>query len=329
VSRKTLVISIFAILTCLIVGFFIFQQKQPYNVLLITLDTTRADKLGCYGHDKNTSPHLDQLAKDGVRFDFAIAQAAVTPVSHASILTGLNPYQHGVRVIHGKAGYYLKEEFPTLTSVLKEKGYHTVAFVSAFPVSEYYGFDRAFDRFETGKTAKQAGLKKDGHFSWKIDKGQRRADVATNGAIKWLKQKKDPFFMWVHYFDPHDSVLLPPKKFIQQFSSKSKGELDQKKALYDAEIYYMDQQLGRIIQALKEEGEYDNTIIVVVGDHGQGLMDHNWMHHRLLYQEQIHLPLILRPPFQLFPNLKGQGLHPMDKKGIPAMAGVKPGFRLF
>ena len=121
-----------------------------HNVLLITLDTTRADRLSCYGYHKETTPNLDALASDGVRFDLAIATAAVTPVSHASILTGLNPYQHDVRVFYGPVGHFLSAAHPTVATILKSHGWHTAAFISAYPASERFGLHWGFDTFETG-----------------------------------------------------------------------------------------------------------------------------------------------------------------------------------
>jgi arylsulfatase A-like enzyme len=118
--------------------------RREYNVLLITLDTTRADRMSCYGHERRTTPNLDALAAEGVRFDMAIAQAAVTPVSHASILTGLLPPNHGVRVVYASSGYHLSPNIPTLSTVLAQAGWETAAFLSSFNVSEFFGFDNGF-----------------------------------------------------------------------------------------------------------------------------------------------------------------------------------------
>ena len=278
---------------------FLFGRGETrYNVLLLTLDTTRADRLGLYGGPAENTPHLDRLGRDGVVFDFAIAQAAVTPVSHASILTGLNPYRHGVRVINGKVGYRLSAEHSTLATALKSAGYRTGAFVSAFPVSEYYGFDRGFDVFDAGFGAEEglAGLDEGGRFEIDMMKTQRRANATTRHALQWLKKTRDPFFLWVHYFDPHDPVLLPPKDVMTRFVKGAKGSGPWKRSVYAAEVNFMDREIGRLLDYLRRTGRYENTMIVVVADHGEGLGNHNWWHHRMLYQEQIHLPLILRLP---------------------------------
>lgn len=282
------------------------EQESPkdYNVLLVTLDTTRADRLGCYEHSRETSPHLDALADDGVKFELAIAQAAQTPTSHASILTGLNPYQHGLRVMYAAKGYRLKDSVPTLATVLAKHGWDTGAFLSSFTVSEFFGFDRGFELFDNGlsrpadKVLRKWGT---GVWGWDVQPNQRRSDVTTDRAIEWLHQARRPFFMWVHYWDPHDIAVRPPGEVLVRFARdhKSAQESTQKSKLtllYDAEIYYMDSQFGRLLQVLKDLGEYDRTIIVAVGDHGEGLGDHDWWYHRLLYQEQIRVPLIIRIP---------------------------------
>ena len=191
------------------------RPQHDYNVLLVTLDTTRADYLGCYdaAHAELT-PNLDALAADAVRFEFAIAQASATPVSHASILTGLNPYEHGVRVISADAGYKLSPEIPTLTTVLKGHGWATGAFLSSFTVSEYYGFDYGFDTFDSGlqrDVSRPFVRDRDGYARWPVGTGQRRSDATTDRALAWLAATKDrPFFLWVHYWDPHDWLVLPP-----------------------------------------------------------------------------------------------------------------------
>jgi arylsulfatase A-like enzyme len=274
--------------------------EDRLNVLLVTLDTTRADRLGCYGYGKNTSPRMDALAEEGVRFDLAIAQAAVTPVSHASILTGLYPYQHGLRVLHGTDLYRLERgKFPTLPGLLKDHGFGTAAFVSAFPVSEFFGLDQGFDVFETGLSGdvdEKMHVNEDGKSVWAVSENQRRADVTTDEAIAWLEKNEKPFFLWLHYFDPHDGTLRPPKRFWQGWVKPSENRMQMARDLYDAEVAYMDLQLGRLFDFLKETGQYENTVICVTNDHGEGLGDHGWWAHRILYQEQIRMPLIVRIP---------------------------------
>lgn len=278
------------------------DAASKYNVLLITLDTTRADRLSCYGYPKITSPHLDALAEDGVLFDMAISTAAVTPISHASILTGLNPHRHGLRVFFGDTGHFLESDFPTITTVLKDHGWQTGAFISAYPASERFGMHWGFDVFRTDvadnvMTQDPAKLlPKDGFCMNKpVASAQRRADPTTDQALMWLKKVERPFFTWLHYFDPHDPSLVPPNKYMKKFGIKS-GQKLAIEDLYDPEIFFMDKHIGRVIEYLKETGEYDNTVIIAIGDHGQGMGQHDWFAHRLLYQEQIRLPFIMRIP---------------------------------
>lgn len=275
------------------------ENGPRYNVVLVTLDTTRADRFGCYGYDKDTTPHFDLLAADGVRFDMAAASASVTPVSHASILTGLNQYRHGLRVLHAASAYRLEPEIPTLTTILKDHGWTNGAFLSAFTVSEYYGFDHGFDRFDNGiDTPVDEVLQPDGdgRYRWQVQKNQQRSDVTTDRAIEWLTGAREPFFLWVHYWDPHDAAIKPPNGVLNKFGYHGSVGDDRMRALYDAEVQFVDSQFGRLVAELKAGGLYENTILVVTSDHGEGLGDHDWWGHRILYQEQIRVPLIFRLP---------------------------------
>ena len=267
-------------------------------MLLITLDTTRADRLGCYGYAKDTSPNLDRLAAGGVLFTNAIAQASVTPVSHASILTGLNPYHHGLRVMHGHTRNRLADSQQTLAEVLGAAGYQTAAFVSAFPVTERFGLHQGFDHFDSDfmKAAPQQLVSKDGVVS--TGANQRRADETTDRALAWLASAGSPYFVWIHYFDPHDPDLLPPREVLSRYGKPgpTDTERDILRALYDIEIEYLDHHIGRVLDWLKTSGENERTLVVVVADHGEGLGDHDWWTHGVLYQEQIRVPLMMRGP---------------------------------
>ncbi|PYT05640.1 MAG: hypothetical protein DMF49_13460 [Acidobacteria bacterium] len=274
-------------------------SRNASNVILITLDTTRADRFGCYGNPAPTTPNFDQLAREGARFDLAVSAAAVTPVSHASILTGLYPYQHGLRVLYAGSSFRLPDTVPTLATVLHEAGWHTAAFLSSFTVSDYFGFKRGFEVFDAGlrgptdQVMTPAG---DGTWKWDVTTNQRRSDETTGRALDWVGRGRRPFFLWIHYWDPHDDVLVPPAEFISRFDNGDGTEDQRKIKLYDAEIAFVDSQFGRLIDSLKRSGDYDKTVFAVVADHGEGLGDHGWWHHRILYQEQIRLPLILRAP---------------------------------
>ena len=270
--------------------------RRPPNVLLITLDTTRADHLGCYGYDRKTSPHLDRLAAEGTRFTDAMTQAAVTPVSHASILTGQNPYTHGLRVMHGASQNRLPDANITLAEALRDAGYQTAAFVSAFPVTRRFGLDQGFETFDQDfiVDAPEAIVSDTGVVN--TNRNQRRADRTSDRAIRWLGHARAPFFLWLHYFDPHDVKLLPPRAFVRAHARGGDTPEAQLRDLYDVEILYMDTQIGRVLDTLRQTGRLDDTLVIVTSDHGEGLGDHNWWTHGILYQEQIHAPLILRGP---------------------------------
>ena len=269
------------------------------NVILVTLDTVRADHLGCYGRPGDPSPTIDRLAREGVKFDMAISQAAVTPVSHASILSGRNPQEHGLRVIHSQSGYRLPDTVPTLATILQASGWNTAAFVSSFTVSEHFGLQRGFDIFDTGLSAAPSQMLSPdgkGFWKWNVGSNQRRADTTTDKALEWLRGVEEPYFLWMHYWDPHDVRILPPKDIMDRFPPSADGTDPKKIAVYDSEIYFVDLQLRRIFAALETLGQADRTMIVLTADHGQGLGDHDWWFHRLLYQEQIRVPLIVKIP---------------------------------
>lgn len=279
-------------------------EPPLHNVLLITLDTMRADHLGFYGYEKPTSPRLDALAQESVVFEFAIAQAAVTPVSHASILTGLEPYNHGLRVLHGLVANRLDEPQTTLAEVWRQTGAPTAAFVSAYPVSAAFGLEQGFQLFdEDFPNAGGEGLVSS-RGTVNTGLSQRRADATTAVAEAWLRSQagqSDPFLMWVHYFDPHDPAMLPPREFMstalnKTFRPTTDTRADLLRSVYDCEVQYMDAYIGRLLDTFQELGLWDNTIVVVVADHGEGLGDHGWWTHGVLYQEQIRVPLAIRVP---------------------------------
>ncbi|MCG3126625.1 MAG: Arylsulfatase [Phycisphaerae bacterium] len=275
---------------------------DSFNVLVVTLDTTRADHLGCYGYDQPTSATIDALAADGVRFEWAYSTAGCTPVAHASMFSGLDPYKHHLRVIGAPSGNKLPEEIPTLATVLAEAGWKTGAFLSSFTVSEYFGLHRGYEKFDNGLLASADDVFKvdpqTGNYLWEVRRFQRRSDETTDSFLRWLPTvEKSPFFAWIHYWDPHDPMMVPPKEVMARFAPPANSdEKAVNRARYDAEIFYMDAQLGRVIEALKQKGLYERTIIVVIADHGEGLGDHGWMYHRLLYQEQMRVPFIVRAP---------------------------------
>ena len=270
---------------------------QKMNVLLITLDTLRADHLGCYGYDKNTSPALDALASNAIVFDHTIAQSAITPVSHASIMTGLNPYNHDLRSLHGGVNYQLPDSRLTLAELMKANGYATGGFVSAFPVTKHYGLHQGFETWdeEFQKKDETTILSEQGIVN--TGTAQRTCDVTTEKAISWLREHAgQPFFSWIHFFDVHDPILLPPDEYLKRFYPKSRDKPDILRSVYDAEIAFMDDQIDLILKELEALDIRENTILAILSDHGEGLGDHDWWGHSILYQEQIRLVFILSIP---------------------------------
>lgn len=253
-----------------------------------------------------------------------------------------NPSRHGLRVLHGLVANRLAEGQTTLAEVWLQAGGATAAFVSAFPVSAAFGFDQGFERFDSEfPQADGAGLVNELGI---VNNGtsQRGAMETTDRAIAWLRNaagEDRPALLWVHYFDPHDPALRPPENemsvwFRELFRPVTTGKIDVLRAIYDAEIRYMDSQLGRLLREYMRLGLWEETLVVVVADHGEGLGDHNWWGHGVLYQEQIRVPLIVRVPglaagtrvgalarsIDLMPTmLAGAGI---DAKLWPAMDGV-------
>ena len=289
-------------------------SEPPLNVLLITLDTTRADRLSCYGYGIETTPHMDALAARGQLFERALSTAGITPMSHSSILTGLNNYRHGMRVFYSEeVSHRLKEEVDSLPEILGRRGYRTAAAVSSYPVSEVYNLDQGFDTFTTGVDADALDLTGQQRHEafWQVGGSistQRRGDLTVNDAIGWLDENgKDgePWCMWVHMFDVHDYSLVPPLEYAERFGIDTYPDVDGKSNLwrermYDPELAWLDDQVQRLVTWLEEQGQLDSTIIVITADHGQGLTDglerHGWAKHRLLYDWSVHVPLIMHLP---------------------------------
>lgn len=253
------------------------HHAQP-DVFLITIDTLRADHLHCYGFDKIATPTVDSLARDGVRFAQAFTPSPLTNTSHASILTGLLPSSHGVTDF----GILLAPAHATAAELFRRRGYHTAAFIGAVILDSKSlapGFDRGFDYYDNFPA----------HADPKTRWGrvERRGEDVVHRAEEWLAaHPRGPHFVWVHLYDPHDPYEPPPP-----FSKLYKDRL------YDGEIAYADSALGHFLAFLKQRGSYANSLVVVVGDHGEGLGQHGEDTHGIfLYDSTTHVPLILKPP---------------------------------
>jgi arylsulfatase A-like enzyme/Tfp pilus assembly protein PilF len=251
-------------------------RKPAVNVILITLDTVRADHLGCYGDAQIQTPTLDALAHDGVVFDRAISQVPLTWPSHAVILTGTYPFQNGVQDFTGQP---LDARFRSVAQAFKAHGYSTGAVVSAFVLDRSWGLARGFDFYDDAFSA-EAFRRKD------IGLVDRRADESVRHALSWLKGARRPFFFWLHLYDPH-SPYDPPEPYRTQY----------KDHLYDGEIAYADHQLGSLVAWLKQNRLYDHTAIVFLSDHGESLGEHGEQEHGFfVYNSAVHIPLIVKPP---------------------------------
>jgi len=253
-------------------------HAQHLNVLLFTLDTTRRDVIGAYGSPVGATPNIDALAQSGVRFDRAYTVTPLTIPAHSSIHTGLYPPHHGVR---DNGDYFLDDGAQTLAETLKAAGYHTMASVGAEVTSHHWGFGQGFDAYYD-----DLGVASARQDRWEVE---RPGDQVVDDALGWLtadNQTGAPWFAWIHLFDAH-APHQAPGDFARRFP----------KMPYAGEVAFDDAQVGRVIDALKERGELDNTLIVIVADHGEGLGDHGEMAHGiLLYDPTTHIPMILRPP---------------------------------
>jgi arylsulfatase A-like enzyme/Flp pilus assembly protein TadD len=256
---------------------------QP-NVILITLDTVRADRMGFLGSKLGLTPQLDALASQSVVFEHAYSQAPITPVSHATILTGTFPQYHGIR----NFGDRLPPSVPFLPDILHTQGYHTGAFVGSIildPKNGFAsGFERGFDVYNAGFHRQKTGERREASM-------QRRGEVTLGHVLEWLGQQQgSPFFLWFHLWDAHDPYN-PPEPFRSRFPS----------APYNGSIAYVDATVGKLLDYLRSHGLYDNALIAVAADHGESLGDHGELTHSIfLYDATIHVPLLLKLPAHRF-----------------------------
>jgi arylsulfatase A-like enzyme/tetratricopeptide (TPR) repeat protein len=249
-------------------------------VLLITMDTTRADHIGCYGDASAKTPSLDRLAASGILFERAYTTSVLTLPSHASILTGLLPPGHAVR---DNGTDRLHDEAETLAEIFGRAGYRTGAFVSSAVLEAMYGLDQGFSTYDDATT-------KDSRYT--VAYPEREARSVTDAALAWLREAGSgqdagkPWLLWVHYFDPH-SPYKPPAPWEQEFAGR----------LYDGEIAYMDSEIGRLLEGAGPSAGDGAPVVVAVADHGEGLGDHGEISHGVfLYDESARIPLIMKVP---------------------------------
>jgi arylsulfatase A-like enzyme len=276
------------------------------DVLLVTIDTLRADHVSAYGYARPTTPRLDALAGGGVRFATAYAPMATTGPAHATLFTGLLPLWHGMV----KNGQPLPAGHRLLAAGLAEAGYRTGAVVSSFALDHRFGLSAGFASYDDRFSGHDATMKTE---MWEGNPlhapFDRRAEETRARAVDWLRangylsrprpRDQPPFFLWVHFFDPH-SPYDPPPEHRAGFPPAGASPLDADIAAYDGEIHYADAQLGALVDTLAAEGALDRTLMVLAGDHGEGLMQHGHMQHGLhIYEEAVRVPLVLHWPERL------------------------------
>lgn len=247
---------------------------RPLNVVLVTIDTLRADRLGCYGHPENLTPNLDRLAKNGVMFGNAVAQTPSTPPSHASMFTGTYPTVHQVR---NAGGFALDKSHRTLAEILQDKGWQTAAFVGSSVLDRVYGLNQGFQIYDD-RMPKSASS----------EEPSRRAGQVVDRAIAWLQNTSGPkpFFLWVHVYDPH-APHDPPQPFKSKY----------KKSPYDGEIAYTDREVGRLFDAIAKKSPAEKTVLTVLADHGESLSEHGEYYHGVfLYDSTLRIPWIMVGP---------------------------------
>ncbi len=248
---------------------YTIETTREQNVLLVTIDTLRADALRSYG-GRAATPHLDQLAAQGARFTFAHAHAVVTLPSHASILTGLLPYEHGIR---DNSGFRLPDDTPTLATRLKSAGFSTGAFIGAFPLTRRFGLATGFDVYDDQISELQGDQT--------MTMPERPADEVVSRAIGWIDRTPDRFFAWVHVFDPH-SPYAAPAPFRAEYADQP----------YQGEVAFVDHALGPLFERLRSLDR--PTLVIVTSDHGESLGEHNELTHGMFaYEPTLRVPLII------------------------------------
>ncbi len=244
------------------------------NVILVSVDTLRADYLSCYGSEKASTPGFDRIAREGLLFENAASAAPTTLPAHASLLTGTSPFEHWV---HDNVGFRLRQDLPTLASTLKARGYRTGGFVGSFVLDRKFGLARGFDVYSDETPETDRGLR------------ERRGEKVLEDAVAWIgREDQAPFFAFLHFFDPHRPYDPPPP------FAPTEGNFD---ALYRGEVSYVDSLLQRLLAFLDARGLSESTVLVVTADHGESLGEHGEdTHGFFLYQSTLHVPLLIRAP---------------------------------
>jgi arylsulfatase A-like enzyme len=299
------------------------------NIVLITIDTLRADHCSVYGYGLRTTPRLEKLAREGARVETAYVTMPSTGPTHSSLFTSRYPLAHQVL----KNGHVLDDEYLMLAEVLGRAGYRTAAFVSSFVLDDRFGYGQGFDSYDDDfrgadssyKNMKRwEGIEVPGGFD-------RRAHETTDRAISWLRKngRRHGFFLWVHYMDPHEPYD-PPEPWRTKYVKPEMPPQDPRRAvaLYDAEVAFTDRELGRFLDALDDTSPPEATLVVVTADHGEGLLEHGFMGHgAILYEETLRIPLLVRWSDRIPAGSVIQGpVEIVDvMPTILGLAGISPG----
>ena len=284
-------------------------SPSALNVVVVTLDTTRADRLGCYGFRGVETPNIDALARDGIVFDNSTATVPLTFPSHSSLFTGLVPPHHGVR---DNGGFFLDEEKVTLAERLREAGFATGAFVAAWVLESKWGLSQGFDEYSDDFDLSKYKVVSLGTV-------QKPGDEVITNALAWLETVQERrFFAWVHLYDPH-TPYDAPEPFASRYPNQP----------YLAEIAYTDQVVGRLMTWLREKGLLERTLVVLTADHGESLGDHGESTHAyFVYDATTHVPLVVRTPWGITGrrSLQTSGVDVMptvlDLAGLPPQPGI-------
>lgn len=250
---------------------------RPLNLVVVTIDTLRADHLRCYGYPKIETASVDRIAQDGVLFENAVTQTPLTPPSHASMFTGLYPTAHHVR---GNGGFILRPSTTTLATILQQQGWDTAAFISSVSLKRVFGLNQGFAVYDDQ-------MPKAGKGQEFVADAERPAGQTVDRALRWMDaQSGKPFFLWVHVFDPH-VPYNPPAPFRNQYKDRP----------YDGEIAYADHELGRLFDAVSKKSPPGKTLIAVLSDHGESLGDHGeYSHGVFVYDSTLRIAFIMSGP---------------------------------
>lgn len=295
-------------------------SREKPNVILITVDALRADHLGIYGYDRNTTPRIDRFAQRNTVFTDAISPSASTLPSIAGVFTSRYPYEDQIVARKLRKTRPAWQNNLSLIQELEQAGYHTHGIVSHEYLRERWGFGENFDRYNdeflqrfVKKPPRNESLSR---FMYRKKYWEgRTAEETTDLALEALQKRKEPFFLWLHYFDPHSPYMPPEKKYLKQFSTEFKGknttreyhihgyranissrQLHRLKNRYAAEVAYTDHHIGRLFDALEKKGMMEDTLVVLTSDHGECLGSHGIIDHNYLHRCSLHVPLITHFP---------------------------------